>query len=425
MLQKVTRTYTPSTRQIRNPYQGFYRQVDAGDREGIRRVSTEGGNLVFLAYALNDFHSSPLSEEKLEELRAALALSKELGLQVIFRAAYGFSEGTGTREPESFELVEMHMTQMSELLNVYREQLVCVQTGMLGPWGEGNRSSLYVYQSDQRELQNQVALRWHWLLSEEIQIQLRTPERIRNAVAAGLPLERMGLHNDALLSSETDLGTYQRRQEELNWIQKQLPHSRTGGETAVKTRFSAGVQAVQEFRQLGLCYLNRDYQPEVLDLWRQERMQGQGQGQGETETFYDYIEKHLGLRIHLSRAVLPKRISSRSKDVKLVLRNTGFSGNGMALQFYMVLKCAKELKYIPIDVFTQKKDELHLRMFLPQLPDRGETELGLWVGYGTPEEGLPFTLANDGTEAVDWIRIGCYEKRGFFHRLKEEPDDIG
>ena len=400
MLGRVKLTYKESGSYAANPYQGMYIQVDSANTEAIETASEKGVNLILLAVNLNGFYTGGISAEKLSEIRAAFETAEKHGLQIIFRAAYGFSKGMGTREPKSFDVTEAHMGQLAEILNDNKNLLVSVQSGMLGPWGEGNNSIFFTTANIEKNIRNKTALLWHELLSEDIQLQLRTPQCIRFAAEAGVPLRRMGMHNDALLSSCDDLGTYENRGTEIEWLKKELSHSKTGGETAVRTELSKAENAVSEFKQLGLCYLNMLYNTDVLQLWKNE-VRG-------ADNAYDYIRNHLGMRIHLSRASLPSRISKVQNRVKVILKNTGFFESMKSLEFKLVLKTESGIKYLEPDAIEMRKDEAELRARLAELPQNGPFELGVCGGHRSAVE-KPWCFANEREYQTEYgVKIAGY-----------------
>lgn len=403
-------TYEDSGLYVQNPYQGMYIQADTGDRDMIKGIPGQGCNLVLLAYDLSGFQSDRLPKTKLKELESAFELCSDLGLQVIFRAAYGFGGESG--EPDDFELLKLHMEQISNILNSYEKQLVCIQAGMLGPWGEGNSSRYFEDEDSAMGIRNDVAIGWHRLLAPDIQLQLRTPANIQSASDSGIPLSRLGMHNDALLGSDTDLGTYTDRHRELDWIERNLGHSRTGGETAAVSEFSSGDNAVGEFDALGLSYLNLLYNLDVMDQWKYE-MHG-------SISAYDYIQNHLGLRVHAARSVVPRHMALYGQSFKVSLKNTGFASDIQRLNFMFVISTEDSIEFFVPDSIDRGMDEFLVSTRLGNLPDDKKIEVGLWAGYGTPGDGTQFILSNDSELLTDYgFKIASYKKTGFWYSLTD------
>ena len=409
---KTTYTFSESREVLNNPFQGMYMQKETDHPEKLEDLPKEGVGLVLLAYNLNHFQEEPLSGEKLKELRTALLTARKLRLQVIFRPAYGFVEGMQVREPESFERVCTHIRQIAPILNDYRDVILCVQAGMLGPWGESHSSVFFTDDAAETQARDAVSLLWHQLLHESLQLQLRTPRYIQSAAAAGVPLWRMGLHNDALLSSETDLNSYRDRKNDLNWINKNLPHSRTGGEAAALSPYADAQNAVQEFHALRLTYLNLGYNEEVLELWRRQEYLG--------ENAFTYIRRHLGLRLHVSRALLPRRISRMASKGSLVLQSTGFSDYIEPIRYKIAVKQDGRISYLAPQEVKIRQEEVSIRFNLEKQLSGDGAEIGLWAGYGEPNDGYDFTLANEAVYRENSIMFfGRYQKNGPYYSLVE------
>ncbi len=397
MFFRATKTYVfeESQRVIDNPMQGFYIQIDSAEKERIEALPEKGVHLVLLAYNLNGFQQQELTEEKLQELREALETAKQNKIQVIFRAAYGFAEGMLTREPEELTEVSVHIRQMAAILNEYSEILVCVQAGLLGPWGEWHSSSFFTGPEAETKARNQVAGWWHEALAESIQLQLRTPQYIRDAAGAGIPLARLGFHNDAFMSSQSDMGTYtgseNARTEEIAWLEKNLPHSRTGGEAVQVGPNAAADRSIPEFEKLGLTYLNRKYNEEVIDSWDIQSYQG--------ENALEYIRKRFGSRLYLYQVKMPARIPEAriNNKISLSLQNSGFAAARADLQYFLVAKQGETAEYRELTLKEANHHSLRLegRIFFAGLERNQPTALGIWVGYGGPGEGMPYMLANE------------------------------
>ena len=151
------------------------------------------------------------------------------------------------------------------MINEYKDVVLAVQTGMIGLWGEWHGS---VYLANEDALRNKAmkVVKW-WLeyLAPSINLNLRRPLFIRTAMEEGLDGERLGMHNDALLATDSDLGTYVDRQKELSWCQSNLDGKVNGGEMPYVSEYTEPSNAIKEFNKLSLTYLNAYYNVEVGD----------------------------------------------------------------------------------------------------------------------------------------------------------------
>ena len=400
-----------------NRMQGLYLQMDSASTYRLLKAKHQDINLMLLTLDLDGYQQSDISEEKLAELNRALTQAVENKRQIIFRAAYGFSE-FGTVEPEDFNLVLRHIHQISNVLYQYADIILCVQAGMIGPWGEWHSSSLLEGYPDEKQtrLRNQVVEAWIDSLPEQIVIQLRRPEFIRQAIATGLPINRMGFHDDALLSSYSDMGTYLGdetiREQELSWVNKNLSNGFSGGEVPKISSFTEIENVIKEFNQLHLTYLNSTYNVEVLEYWDSLEYKGQNA--------LTYITQHLGNRLYVQSVSLPNAIFFGNPKLKtdITVKNTGFASPNPNLQYYLAVRQEENIEYVMIDQqnISITKDSIHLKINVrfPKNMDRNAPyHLGMWIGYSAPEKGFALSLANENFDEQDQITYFAVYQPGF------------
>jgi len=391
---------------LNNPMQGFYVQTDTRDTPNLTWSTKSGGmSLVLMACNLNGYQAKPLDDAKLLEIKNALESAKAEKVDVVFRAAYGFAEGFDTKEPLSLDIVLGHIGQMSETLKPYSDILLCVQAGMLGPWGEWHTSSLLEGHDENRqaEMRNAVVKAWiDGLPDKNIVLQLRRPEFVRQAADGGLPIERLGFHNDALLANDSDMGTYTGgesiRRDELNWVYEHLPLSPFGGEMPQISAYTEPSAAVEEFKKLRLTYLNSGYNTDALDAWKAQKYNGYNA--------YDYIKNHMGSRLFI-REVTAKKGFLKSGQLKMniVIENAGFALPHPALQFWITIQQGEQVSYIPVKAESPRTENgsllIHADVKMPDLDSSAPFSVGLRAGFGTIENGRPFLLANQSLTTAD------------------------
>lgn len=331
-VERRTLEFQESTGYVTGPDRGIYGQAETRNLDRIRRYGALEGKerlrLLLLAFDLSEYSESEyIGEEKLQELDSALALAAEQNFGVIFRAAYGFHGGV-CRDPEDFSRITNHIGQISAVLSRYADSLLCVQAGMLGPYGEWH-SSPYTTGGSYNVQTHRVVTAWLEGLPETVEVALRRPSFVRSAILMGAEEGRLTVHNDALFSGQTDMDTYHvpdfSREDELAWL-----NSRTavymGGETTGCSGFSDAQQAIPEMEEMRLQYLNRYYSTEVWQRWSGERYHGQ-----DAE---EYILRHLGYRLTLEELTL-----TRLGDfcwIQMRIRNTGFGKLDDRVKFYLL-----------------------------------------------------------------------------------------
>ena len=179
-------------------------------------------------------------------------------------------------------------------------------------------------------------------------MSVRRPRFIREAWENGLLKGRLALHNDALLSTATDMGTYDdeeySRVQELEWMGENLKNEYSGGEMPALTEWTNPEYANWEFQQLHLTYLNLKYNEEVLQHWKIEPYKG--------TCAFDYIERRLGYRLfvpELRMTTKSIRVFDRWAKIKIPLENLGYGPMDERFHFYLILDREGERYALPME----------------------------------------------------------------------------
>lgn len=350
----VKLTFKESDKQLTNPSRGFYVQFDTGHLDGIKDLQNEGVSLVFFAYDLIDFVNADISAEKLTELDTALQTAKDNGLKVIFRAAYGFSNAQDFSDPYSIDRIKGHIAQISPILIKHKETLLTVQAGFLGPWGEWHDSNLGDEKGEPNsQLINEMVKALVDAVPQPISIALRRPSFIRELNPELIDVSRIAFHNDALLSTESDMGTYaldtRSREEELNEISF-LPYVvANGGEMPMVGLYTEPTKALEELALLKLTYLNLKYNKEVLGLWEKTPYL--------TSSFYDYLSNKLGYRWFIQSLTLPSSFrQDQSIPVEIEMKNVGFSAVTLPYRAELIISDEEGiLQVLPFETYDLRK----------------------------------------------------------------------
>lgn len=329
-----------------NPARGFYVQYTTENEEYFSTLRDDGITVMLLAYDIHDFVDSPLSDEKLLELKNALEIAKQNAIKIVFRAAYGFDSAYQYKDPNNINIVIQHINQIAPILNEYQDIILCVQAGFLGPWGEWHSSNL-LPENEGVSRQNRINVlsALFGALDNNIIINIRRPKYVREAVAAGMDNLKLGVHNDALLASDNDMGTYNdfnySRTDELQWMDENIRYSVNGGEMPTVSTYTKAAIADQEFRQMNITYLNILYNSDVLDDWKTQVLNG--------NNAYDEINKHLGYRLYLDKIELPKRI--KQGDIfrfKIKMNNSGYAAIQRGYKASLVISDQNRKYYYPL-----------------------------------------------------------------------------
>ena len=344
--------YTESACELSNPYIGWYsiHAYALSDTASIDfseiTKQTPGPGLVLLEFNLCNYADSSISEIGLCQLDELLAAWKSLDRQLIVRFLYDWDGNGLDTEPDTLALVLEHITQTAEIVNRYSDYIYIMQGIYVGSWGEMHTSK---YMSDEdmltliRHLDN--------VIDSRIFLSVRTPKQWRTIIASSLnilsttlldnPLAaRLGLYNDGMLGSGTDLGTYadtnvtdsasyfqaHSRQEEIAFQNILCCRVPNGGEVVYDNPYNDFDSAVSDLEAIHVSYLNQFYDASVLDKWSAAVYRGDAPFDGMNGL--DYISRHLGYRYFLcSSSCSGQDLFHDSEEpiLSICVKNVGFS----------------------------------------------------------------------------------------------------
>lgn len=387
-------------KELDNPARGFYVQLGSDSRSLLEEIREENVRLILIAFDIAAYRDCPISEEKLQELEEFLKKLDELQMQGIFRAAYGFSQAD-SNDADSMDRIEEHILQIAPVLNKYKRVIYCVQAGFLGPWGEWHTSKFLTGKSDnQIENRNQILKFLLDNLDSSILLNVRRPRFIRDAKNAGLDIDRIGCHNDGLLASTTDLGTYDdtdyNREAELLWLKNRLMEI-NGGEAPMLSEFTKASTAVQEFCDIQLSYLNKRYHLTVMEEWKKESINN--------ENAYEYIKNHLGYRLYVSSICYYK--TWRKGELFAVLENEGFAAVPRNYRVSFVLKDMENNKIeIPVNIKNIRElkhgEKITLQADIPKEFRKISLKIGLKI-YDSEDNRNVVELSNQENEFIEGV----------------------
>lgn len=162
----------------------------------------------------------------LDSLRETLQNARNSGTSIVLRFSYASDATTGNEPSKAGEkgaepdvdLILKHISELSNVINDYKDTVLAVECGMYGPWGEMH-TSMY----DEPEYYGQLSKAWIADLDPNIKVLVRAPKHLMAhydfagkaedfaaAVSNGsLKIDpRLGMYNDGYLGSSTDVGTF-------------------------------------------------------------------------------------------------------------------------------------------------------------------------------------------------------------------------
>ncbi|WP_295735406.1 DUF4832 domain-containing protein [uncultured Oscillibacter sp.] len=323
-----------------NPGQGWYRifTYDAAVPFVPEETCLEGDTLALVRVDIGAFRSEPLAGRGLENLRDILRFFDENGVDLILRIAYDF-EGKGLeREPELFSQVRRHMLELAPVLGEFQRRVLVFQGLLLGSWGEMHQSK-FLLPRWLRELE--AAFRSGG--NRETWLAVRRPVFLRMLAGPGefpegFSARRLCLFNDALGSSETDMGTYGwkertqavweepwRRDDELAFLEGACAGAPFGGEVLPPEsgRLPAWRETAARLRRARLSYLNCRHDRRVLDQWEKTPCRSWRGGPWAGASLYDYVGGRLGFRFLVRRAWV-RPLEGGGWHLSVEIENAGF-----------------------------------------------------------------------------------------------------
>lgn len=346
----VPESFRESADILQNPYQGFYRIVAytlSDDPEPLDETAIREYELPLVLVEINlcGYRTGPVSDAALGQLEGILNAWSRTDTQVMLRFLYDWHGIARSTEPEALSTILTHMDQVAEVVNRYEASVYLMQGCFIGNWGEMHGS----YFEDAKSIQRLVT-RLHQVIAPSIYLSVRTPAQWR--LITGLydvPAEfpafqeqapitgRLGLYNDGMLGSPTDLGTYGTtrrrdakdpfykgiREEELAFQNALCNYVPNGGEVVQSNRLNDLPGAVQYLAAVHASYLNINYDKAVLEKWSRTVWKGNDAFSGCDGL--TYVKAHLGYRYVARNATAQRQGLLRPHlTLSLTLENTGF-----------------------------------------------------------------------------------------------------
>ncbi len=320
----TTYTYVASTNLVDNPERGLYRTGPMESGTDFADIRAQGSTLCYANITLDAFRTNSISAARLQEIDDAFARMRSAGLKCILRINYNEdSSGIDT----TLARMETHLQQLQPILEGNSELIAFVQAGMIGAWGEWHSSSNGLDTPENRDAVYDLLVTY---LPAGKFIQIRTPGFVDELVGldtnpiddstafSGTPRARIAYHNDAWISSPTDMGTYPSDPVEMETLKSEIEnhtkYAPWGGESAaLDTNYTASAYVLAEAARFHATYLNAEYHPDVIN-----QLTANGS--------WDEIQKKLGYRIELVSATLPDSLAAGSAfSFEIRLKNSGWA----------------------------------------------------------------------------------------------------
>lgn len=328
-----------SDKSLNNPLRGWYSIFYFVLREDIDWIEVERrtgcpDTLVMVFIDIGSASKESLTEEDLQEIRQILNCFKEKNKDIILRIAYDH-EGKGMeKEPSSFSVIEKHASQIVNIVNAY-DNIFVLQGLLIGNWGEMH-SSRYLSDASLKKIATifsgckaflAVRKPTHWRILNE-----------RYLKEGKQCFDKMGIFDDAMFASETDMGTFSHesrdnvgyrsewcRTEEMEFLCEIGKRNPIGGELVFGNGYSKNLafpKIIEEMAKMHVTYLDKEYDGKVLDYFKNVECSKGGIWSGKTG--YEYIEAHLGYRF-VVESVSVRRNKDKRTVVEISVCNKGFA----------------------------------------------------------------------------------------------------
>jgi len=420
---------------IQNPYHGFYHiyafaLTDEDETKAVEfanRIKTNNPySLALVEINLRNFSNRNLNEAALNQLETILSSTQKSDKKMILRFLYDWDGKASETEPQTIEQIFTHMDQVAEYVNKYKSEIYIMQGIFVGDCGEMHGSQ-YMSVENMNALINHL----HGCIDPSIFLAVRTPQhwRIINNTTAGNLTEtltanslasRLSLFNDGMLGSDIDLGTYGvesfansnnpsdkgTRAEEIAFQNELCNLVPNGGECVIDNPYNDFENAINDFSNMHVSYLNCDYDPNVMNKWKATTYISDDAFNGKSG--YDYIEAHLGYRYVVNGSTMSEQnTDKKSATVDVSIENTGFSPAYKQFESSLVLINTQTDKrtYIPVE-FDNRTLLSNTSRTLNAKIDTSSLESGLYNVYyqmyipsGSAKQLI--ILANEGYSITD------------------------
>ena len=435
--------YTENFDNFPNPERGFHRYtifrgLQASSVSGLRQ---SGISLILGVTIVNDYINKDFDATLINQLNAAFSVARNAGLKVNFRLYYNdknFSDPPLNRMLSHIDQLQQVFTNNVDVINL-------VEAGFIGPWGEWHSSIL----GNPPTVANMTAVLFRLLsvLPVERMVNIRRPMFKRQIFANpklpggyevldetkafdGSNLARTGYHDDAFVTSDTDLGTYVApgwsREQELAYAGNEARFTPFGGESSSNNPlhdYTHCTHSVYEMETLHARYLNDGWNGLVLQRWTDEGCM-------------DEIKRRLGYRfvlrdVGISQEVKPGGILHlkinldnvgfgslfNPRDVELILQNgsqfyvAGVNADprrwepdtGIVLDTYFIIPATIPEGYYDVKLnLPDPKTSLHTNLLYSiQLANAGVWESS--TGYNILRTGLHIHSAAQGSSTSDTV----------------------
>lgn len=363
-----------------NPERGFYHRVEVVGLTSADVATARGQGITVLhSYIhLDAFRTSSISSSFLDDLAAGLDVARAGGVKIILRVAYNMGPYPDSEPDASESRIATHLAQLRPVFAEHSDVISSFEAGFVGAWGEWHTST-HGYDLDP-DAKNRILKNILAAFPADRQVALRYPSDVRQQLPMLTAAEgdRIGNHQDCYGASDPDdWGTWGRDgtpvAEDKAFIGQVGEQHVIGGETCnVDSPRAHCPTALEEMPMMHFSYLNIDYEPNVIQNYRDEGC-------------FDTLQRNLGYRFRLLDADLPDTVQPGGQlDLRIDLRNDGWAAPYNRRPVFAVLDGASGTFAVPVPVDPRSwaaGDDVTIdqAVTVPSGVPTGDYRLSLWL----------------------------------------------
>lgn len=375
----VEHTYAYSDATILNPERGFFTPYELPGSAGFSPVRATGNTLVHLNIRLDNWRETDIPQDILDDLQVNFDDIRDGGVKAIIRFAYNQGPYPDSEPDASKKQILRHIEQLTPLLQKNADVVAWLEAGFIGAWGEWHTSTNGLDNlQDKQEILNAILA-----AIPNRYVQVRYPANIIEMYPNPEDAAKayVAHHNDCFLSSETDVGTYER--DGINTIERDQKYlaeltrfTPMSGETcAPNPPRSECTSAIQEMELLHFSAINEAYHKGILREW-------------EDGGCYEEIFNRIGYRLSIKSADFNVQVQPGGiLNLLVKMENTGFASIINQRPVFVVLSGPNNSTYkTQLDIDFRKWEPGHSMLtasiHVPSNAAEGEYQLSIWLPDG-------------------------------------------
>ena len=333
-----TITYVSDNTNFANPERGRYKYSKTNSigtysflsQSSLTTMRTsENITQILRIYDLGAFITTPISQTFLNNIQTDFNTLRASGVKCILRFRYSETNNIDATK----DVLINHINQLKSITLTNQDVISVIEAGFIGQYGEWYYTSNYgdrgVLTTQNITDRKEIGLKIMELAPTRL-IMFRTPY-FQQMIGGTTPItltntyngttnSRIGLHNDAFLSSNSDSGTFKNTTTEYTYLDAQSKYTFCGGESNALFTTKQDCSVVFGWlTRFHYNYLNFGYYPGTLDLWK-------------TGGCYDEIQRRLGYRFELINSNITNNV------LTINIKNVGFANIYNQRDVYLVFK---------------------------------------------------------------------------------------